>query len=126
VLAVTTDNASNNKTLVDSLHHSIEALNLPDSTRAVRIPCLAHVIQLSLKDLLGLMKANPNNDTTDTVWSEEENKSALEKARSEKGIIYTLAKVSYLDSILKYTHTISRSVVSQFTSTLAPNDGSSF
>jgi hypothetical protein len=100
VFAVTTDNASNNKTLVESLHQSIEGLNLPESTRIVRIPCLAHVIQLSLKDLLGTMKANPNNDTTNTVWSEEDNRSALRKAKSEKGIIYTLAKVSHLNTPL--------------------------
>jgi hypothetical protein len=94
VLAVTTDNASNNKTLVENLTESIKNLNLPDSTQIVRIPCLAHVIQLSLKDLLGLMKANPNNDTTYSVWSEEADGSALQKAKSEQGIIYTLAKVS--------------------------------
>jgi hypothetical protein len=97
-LAVTTDNASNNKTLVESLHQSIEALSLPSSTRIVRIPCLAHVIQLSLKDLLGLMKANPKNDTTHTVWSEEDHGFALRRAGSEEGIIYTLAKVSLINS----------------------------
>jgi hypothetical protein len=72
------------------------------------------------------MKANPNNDTADTIWSEEENKSALQKAKSEKGIIYTLAKVSYSISLLKHTYTISRSVLLQSMSTPVPNDGSSF
>ena len=37
----------------------------------MRIPCLAHVIQLSLKDLLGVMKAIPINETTRAVWSED-------------------------------------------------------
>jgi len=50
------------------------------------------VIQLSLKDLLGLMKANPKNDKTATVWSEE-NGGILQQAKLQKGIIYTLAKV---------------------------------
>ena len=84
------------------------------------------MIQLSLKDLLRLMKANLNNNTADTIWSEEENKSALQKAKSKKGIIYTLAKVSYSKSLLKYTYTISRSVLLQSILTLVPNDGSSF
>ncbi|KAJ5393045.1 hypothetical protein N7465_012019, partial [Penicillium sp. CMV-2018d] len=42
-------------------------IDLPDSTEIIWVPCLAHVIQLSLKDLLGLMKANPKNDKTATV-----------------------------------------------------------
>jgi hypothetical protein len=95
VIAITTDNASNNKTLVENLDESIQRLQLPDFTRIVRIPCLAHVIQLCLKDLLGLMKVDPKNDTTATNWSEDENGSALRIARRQRGIIYTLAKVRY-------------------------------
>jgi len=92
VIAITTDNASNNKTMVESLCESIRQIDLPDSTEIIRVPCLAHVIQLSLKDLLGLMKANPKNDKTATVWSEE-NGGILQQAKLQKGIIYTLAKV---------------------------------
>jgi hypothetical protein len=32
---------------------------------------MAHVIQLSLKQLLGQMKASPENDTVDLIWSED-------------------------------------------------------
>lgn len=73
------------------------------------------MIQLSLKDLLGLMKANPNNDTTHTVWSEEDDGLALRKAKSEQGIIYTLAKVC-LFTIVKdlYTNNINRFEALQF------------
>jgi hypothetical protein len=46
------------------------------------------------------MKANPKNDTTDTVWSEED-RSALQRAESKEGIIFTLAKVGYLSSIIE-------------------------
>jgi hypothetical protein len=92
VITITTDNASNNKTMVESLCESIRQIDLPDSTEIIRVPCLAHVIQLSLKDLLGLMKANPKNDKTATVWSEE-NGSILQQAKLQKGIIYTLTKV---------------------------------
>jgi hypothetical protein len=94
VLAVTTDNASNNNTLVESIQESIQALELPNHTPIVRIPCLAHVIQLSLKELLGLMKANPKNDTTDQQWSDSQAQS-LRDYQQQQGIIYTLSKVSY-------------------------------
>ena len=71
MITITIDNTLNNKTLVDSLYNSIERLELPDFTEIVRILCLTYVIQLSLKDLLGLMKANLKNDKTATIWSEE-------------------------------------------------------
>ena len=57
---------------MESLYQSIEVLNLPNHTRIVRILCLTYVIQLSLKDLLGLMKINLKNDIAYTIWSEED------------------------------------------------------
>ena len=95
VLAVTTDNASNNNTLIESIQQSIQSLELPNQTPIVRIPCLAHVIQLSLRDLLGLMRVDPKNDTTDRQWSEDYSQS-LQKNQRQQGIIYTLSKVRYL------------------------------
>ncbi|KAJ5393039.1 hypothetical protein N7465_012013 [Penicillium sp. CMV-2018d] len=62
-------------------HGIVDRIDLPDSTEIIRVPCLTHVIQLSLKDLLGLIKANPKNDKTVT------------QAKLQKGIIYTLVKV---------------------------------
>lgn len=102
VIAITTDNASNNKTLVEKLDEAIQRLELPEYTQIVRIPCLAHVIQLSLKDLLGLMKAHPKNDITTTKWSEDEDETALQRAKRERGIIYTLAKVTEFVLFLFY------------------------
>lgn len=92
VLAITTDNASNNNTLITSIQESMQSLNLPNNTPIVRIPCLAHVIQLSLKELLGLIKANPKNDTTDHQWSDSQAQS-LRACQQQQGIIYTLSKV---------------------------------
>jgi hypothetical protein len=62
VLTMTTDNASNNMTLHDSIKKALDSLVLPDGTPIVRIPCMAHVIQLSLNKLLGKMEAVPKND----------------------------------------------------------------
>lgn len=95
VLAVTTDNTSNNNTLIQSIQESIQSLNLPSQTTLVRIPCLAHVIQLSLRDLLGLIKVDPKNDTTSREWSNTQTQS-LQASQQEQGIIYTLSKIRVL------------------------------
>lgn len=52
VLAVTTDNASNNSTLITSIQGSIQALELDEQITIIRISCIAHAIQLSLNKLL--------------------------------------------------------------------------
>jgi hypothetical protein len=91
VLAITTDNASNNITLIESLQKYLESLERADKAVVVRIPCLAHVIQLCLKELLGLVKANPKNDNPDQVWSDAQTK--LLGIDQEQGIVYTLKKV---------------------------------
>jgi len=93
VLAVTTDNASNNSTLISSIQESIQSLELDTDSTIIRIPCLAHAIQLSLKDLLGQMKANPDNESTEIQWSEDRVQSL--RGRSQKAdIVITLNKVS--------------------------------
>ncbi|KAJ5550943.1 hypothetical protein N7535_001119 [Penicillium sp. DV-2018c] len=52
VLSVTTDNASNNKTLVDCVKETMESIDSSDDIAIIRVPCIAHVIQLSLQSLL--------------------------------------------------------------------------
>lgn len=89
VLAVTTDNASNNSTLIESIHDSIQSLELPGLTPIIRIPCIAHIIQLSLKQLLGEMEANPKNEREEIEWTED----ATEEQRE---IVYTLNKVGHV------------------------------
>ncbi|KAJ5851261.1 uncharacterized protein N7529_010646 [Penicillium soppii] len=64
IFGLTADNTLNNRTLVDSLQQA-----LPPNVNIIRTPCLAHVIQLSLKQLLDCLKAAPLNDTTKTKWT---------------------------------------------------------
>lgn len=93
VLTITTDNASNNNTLMSSIQESVQSLDLDDNTAIIRVPCIAHVIQLSLKQLLGQMKANPRNETTE-IWSEARSQSVRTSARQHKReIVDTLNKV---------------------------------
>lgn len=103
VLAVTSDNASNNTTLVKAVQESIDSLQLPGNPVIVRIPCLAHVIQLSLRELLGSVKADPQNDEVDKTISDVQAQArALRATQSQKAIVSTLVKVRYLLYFLLY------------------------
>jgi hypothetical protein len=94
VLAITTDNASNNNTLMSSIQESIQSLELDHDTTMIRIPCIAHVIQLSLNQLLGQMKANPKNETIEMEWTEANDQE------TQKDIVNTLNKVRYFSTFL--------------------------
>lgn len=99
MLAITTDNASNNKTLVESLQQA-----MPNETTIVRVPCIAHVIQLSLNELLGHMKAGPVNETTEIRWTEQRSQSARINARQHKReIVNTLSKVRNIFYAMVYS-----------------------
>ena len=89
VLTITTDNASNNSKLAESIQDSLQSLEIPNQAPVIRVPCMAHVIQLSLKELLGKMKANPKNNREDMEWTEEENGTQQEHGE----ILHTLNKV---------------------------------
>ena len=77
---------SNNGTLVGNIQESLESLELPNHKPITRIPCMAHVIQLSLKALLGKMEANPRNDAEEMEWTGDD--------EDPKEIIRTLNKVN--------------------------------
>lgn len=87
IYAITTDNASNNQTLVNTLQQSMS-----DDVNLIRVPCLAHVIQLSLNDLLRHIKAVPQNETIDTTWTEHRSQTARAIA-DKRDIANTLMKV---------------------------------
>lgn len=89
ILAITTDNASNNKTMFDKVQRTYPDISI------VHIPCMAHVIQLSLNELLHRIKAKPKNDTVDIVWTDELQKASTQ--RGQKGdIANTLDRVRRL------------------------------
>jgi hypothetical protein len=98
VFAITTDNASNNGTLFENLQQSIS-----EETTLIRVPCLAHIIQLSLNELLGQMKADPSNETTETRWTEQRSQSARVSTR-KRDIANTLSKVSIILIVLSTTN----------------------
>jgi len=53
-------------------------------------------MQLALKQLLGQMKADPKNETIETVWSDYLDKSAQKTAKKSGDIAITLQKVAFL------------------------------
>ena len=77
-------------TLVESLQQA-----MPEETIIIRVPCLAHVIQLSLNELLGYLKASPMNNMIETQWTEQRSQSARAAAQKQD-IATTLDKVFYL------------------------------
>lgn len=102
VLAVTTDNASNNTTMMSSIQESLQPLELNNGSTIVRVPCIAHIIQLSLNDLLGKMKAIPKNESTEIDWSDDRVQS-LRARQQKREIIDTLNKVCpYYYTLLIY------------------------
>ncbi|KAJ6126404.1 hypothetical protein N7523_002016 [Penicillium sp. IBT 18751x] len=98
VLAITTDNASNNNTLMLSIQESVQSLELAENTTIIRVPRIAHVIQLSLKQLLGQMKANPKNETAEMNWSDARFHSAYARQQNRE-IADTLNKADIIQSI---------------------------
>lgn len=67
---------------MDNTWKSLQSLELPNQTPVVRIPCMAHVIQLSLKELLGKMEANPKNDIEEIEWTEDDDEDQREIVRT--------------------------------------------
>ncbi len=98
VISVTTDNATNNSTMVSQINQyladALQSHRFLDGT-VQHIPCLAHIIQLALKALLGKIRLRPTNETFIRDWREDQELNDLEKikATEKRGIPYILAKV---------------------------------
>ncbi|KAJ5300123.1 hypothetical protein N7508_007366 [Penicillium antarcticum] len=92
VLSVTTDNATNNNTLMMNIQETIQSQSRSD-TLIFRVPCIAHVIQLSLNELLGKLKVTPPNKEIELEWSDERTHSFQTKqSSSTRQIADTLKK----------------------------------
>lgn len=88
VLSVTTDNATNNNTLMQSIQDHLQSQHSSDIS-IFRVLCIAHVIQLSLNELLGKLKAVPSNKEIELEWSEEKTHSFQNKRNTSGGIQIT-------------------------------------
>ena len=61
LLCITTDNAGNNGTMRKELEELLNNLDVNNgwSSDSTKIPCLAHVIQLAVKAILGAFNIKP-------------------------------------------------------------------
>jgi hypothetical protein len=93
IFSVTTDNATNNETLIRALQERlISAGTISSRESIVRVPCMAHVIQLCLKQLLGHIRAAPKNKEVRALWSDTQ-ASGLKDSADHGEVAHTLAKV---------------------------------
>jgi hypothetical protein len=96
VLSATTDNATNNNTLMVNVQETIWPQTRSD-TLIFRVPCIVHVIQLSLNELLGKLKVTPPNQEIELEWSDKRTHSFQTKRSSlTRQIVDTLKKVNFL------------------------------
>ncbi len=82
--AITTDNASNNGTAVSYLCSFIHG-----TTQTHHIPCLAHVLQLSLGDKLATLQAHPQIGTEIEVWTDD----LVRIVERQRGFLQVIEKV---------------------------------
>lgn len=76
--------------MVDALKESMS-----EDVTLIRVLCLIYMIQLSLNELLGYIKACPLNELTDTRWNEQRSLSMCTNS-GKIDIAYTLSKVIYI------------------------------
>jgi hypothetical protein len=98
ILALTSDNATNNKTLTKAINEALNALTAKlyssPHTTITRIPCLAHVIQLSVRALLDSLQLSPKNDEERKYWDETKADLPPTPPANQAGPIWTLKKVN--------------------------------
>ena len=128
IFSVTTDNAANNETLIRALQDALLSSGGINSRESIiRVPCMAHVIQLCLKQLLGHIRAAPKSQEIATVWSDSQ-VNCLRDSADDGDVAHTLTKVKALTTQLTRSSganitTFCRFVHLRFLSTPAPSGG---
>ena len=94
--AITTDNASNNRTMTEAIMKAIQQKrglgDDDDDLQSIEhLPCLAHVIQLAISELLGKIRITPTNEELQATWDEYSDERDLRTVTA--GVPLTLAKV---------------------------------
>jgi hypothetical protein len=92
-MTITTDNASNNIKMMKELSSAIEKAS-GTLHGVVRAPCLAHVIQLSLNQLIHRLRIKAKNEKVITTWAENpEDRERHTDCTEDRGVPNTLKKV---------------------------------
>jgi hypothetical protein len=109
LFAITTDNASNNSTLRDSLEQALTSRHgITWSADMIKINCLAHVLNLLAKALLLGVKVADDSETPDSQQTPSTSPDDFQPEAAEKSVARMVVKVScqlYCTS-LKYNLTL--------------------
>lgn len=83
IIALTSDNASNNKTLTDTLNKAIPWIYKKLNIRSgiAQVPCLAHVIQLAVQQLTSKINITAKDNAIQDEWITEKENNQLEAVR---------------------------------------------
>ncbi len=96
IQAVTTDNASNNSTMMSQVVNTTIDGNIEAGIRPQHVPCLAHVLQLGAKELQDGIRITPTNEEFRKDWDAKKEQSMMEQAKKDGDIAdpaFALAKV---------------------------------
>lgn len=72
LFAITADNASNNSTMRTCLAAKLAKEGIQWNTRDMSIPCLAHVLQLVVNEIVSSLKVQSPNESVQTAWNERQ------------------------------------------------------
>ena len=104
IVAITSDNASNNDTLTKALNEALEwlyeRLHLGQKKEIFRVPCLCHVLQLCVNELLVKLRVKATNDQVKKNWNKEEEEQALRIRYKQGNVKVDEVLISYFGSTL--------------------------
>ena len=100
--AITTDNASNNATMIDELMKIMSHIN-PLFDRKCHMTCLAHVLNLAIQDGLKELKTTANEDTS--VFCMSSSKSLGDVVSRVRKIVKVIrSSPAYVEKYEKFFH----------------------
>jgi hypothetical protein len=95
LLAVITDNASNNEKMRKEMKKILREIDIEWDHEKNHVFCIAHVIQLAVNELLGSMKVSAVNDKMNEIFQEDR----LNDIDKETDLINILLKIWYFSWI---------------------------
>jgi hypothetical protein len=86
-MACTTDNASNNDTMMNALEKTCDERNIAFSAYNNHVRCLAHIINLAAQDALSTLKVGYVENENEIMLNNDEISEVIPKVRVNKEIM---------------------------------------
>jgi hypothetical protein len=93
LLAITCDNASNNSTMCCALEDALQSQDVDWSADAMKVSCLAHVLNLSAKALLVSLDVTDEESGNDIPPELDESSPELSPSSATNDVARTIIKV---------------------------------